>query len=169
MKIRKGFVSNSSSSSYVCDITGNVESGWDMGIEDAEMYQCECGHTFLEEYILEATIENKIAILRKTADNYSIDEICIILNAEEITERNKVISLSYLYDSELEKINFDITFYNRYEIPTCLCPICMMEHIPDYSVLHYLVKECGKTKEEVIDEIKKKFRTCDDLYNYCKE
>lgn len=40
MKIRTGFVSNSSSSSFVCDVCGNIESGWDLGLNDAEM--CEC-------------------------------------------------------------------------------------------------------------------------------
>jgi len=52
MRIRRGFVSNSSSSSYICDITGEEASGWDMSLDEAEMYQCEMGHTFLEEYVL---------------------------------------------------------------------------------------------------------------------
>ena len=52
MKIRRGFVSNSSSSSYICDISGEEVSGWDMSLDEAEMYQCEMGHTFCEEYAL---------------------------------------------------------------------------------------------------------------------
>jgi len=49
MKIRKGFVSNSSSSSFVCDITGGTESGWDMGLSDVEMCECENGHVFFTD------------------------------------------------------------------------------------------------------------------------
>lgn len=53
MKIRIGFVTNSSSSSYVCDICGNEQSGYDMSLEDAYMVQCSNGHTFCEDHILE--------------------------------------------------------------------------------------------------------------------
>lgn len=46
MKIRKGFISNSSSTSFICDVCGEEVSGMDMGLEEAEMYECENGHTF---------------------------------------------------------------------------------------------------------------------------
>ena len=46
MKFRKDFVTNSSSSSYVCEICGRTESGWDMGLSEAEMMECVNGHTF---------------------------------------------------------------------------------------------------------------------------
>lgn len=46
MKVRKGFVSNSSSTSFICDVCGENASGMDMGLEDADMYECENGHTF---------------------------------------------------------------------------------------------------------------------------
>lgn len=46
MKVRKGFVSNSSSSSFICDITGASESGIDVSLTDFEMVECVKGHTF---------------------------------------------------------------------------------------------------------------------------
>lgn len=52
MKIRSGFVSNSSSSSFVCDFCGREDSGMDYCLEDAEMFECEHGHTFCEDEIL---------------------------------------------------------------------------------------------------------------------
>ena len=45
MKKRKGFVSNSSSSSFVCDVCGNDVSGMDMCLDEAEMAECKNGHT----------------------------------------------------------------------------------------------------------------------------
>lgn len=48
MKIRNGFVSNSSSSSFVCDVCGRDASGWDLGLEEAYMCQCVNGHTFCD-------------------------------------------------------------------------------------------------------------------------
>ena len=35
MKIRKGFVSNSSSSSFICDVSGEEHQGMDIGLEGA--------------------------------------------------------------------------------------------------------------------------------------
>ena len=52
MKTRSGFVSNSSSSSFICDVCGRVESGMDMGLEEAEMYECFHGHTFCDSEIV---------------------------------------------------------------------------------------------------------------------
>lgn len=52
MKIRQGFVSNSSSSSYICTVCRETYSGWDASLRDAEMRQCEKGHTFCEAHLL---------------------------------------------------------------------------------------------------------------------
>lgn len=51
MKIRSGFVSNSSSSSFVCCICGESEGGYDMSLEDAGMVECEAGHTFCKSHL----------------------------------------------------------------------------------------------------------------------
>ena len=45
MKIRTGFVSNSSSSSFICNVCGETSSGWDMCLSEAEMFECVNGHT----------------------------------------------------------------------------------------------------------------------------
>jgi hypothetical protein len=52
MKIRAGFVSNSSSSSFICEVCGEDASGWDLGLEDAEMVNCVNGHTFCEDHVI---------------------------------------------------------------------------------------------------------------------
>ena len=44
MKIRNGFVSNSSSSSFACSICGDIESGWDLCPVDVDMFKCDNGH-----------------------------------------------------------------------------------------------------------------------------
>ena len=44
MKIRQGFVSNSSSSSFTCNMCGYTVCERDLGLEDADFYICENGH-----------------------------------------------------------------------------------------------------------------------------
>lgn len=48
MKIRTGFVSNSSSSSFVCDITGEAFEVYDSSLlSEYDAVQCVNGHVFL--------------------------------------------------------------------------------------------------------------------------
>ena len=53
MKIRNGFVSNSSSSSFICQVSGGIESGMDMSLSDFDMSQCSNGHEFYNQYRIE--------------------------------------------------------------------------------------------------------------------
>ena len=52
MKIRTGFVSNSSSSSFICDTCGETFEGMDLCPTDAEHYECCNGHIFCDKEVL---------------------------------------------------------------------------------------------------------------------
>ena len=52
-KKRKYFVSNSSSSSFICEICGRTETGFDACLSDFGYVECENGHTFCDEELLE--------------------------------------------------------------------------------------------------------------------
>lgn len=51
MKLRIGFISNSSSSSFICQISGEEVCGMDISMYDAQMAQCERGHLMCQSYI----------------------------------------------------------------------------------------------------------------------
>jgi len=87
MKIRKGFVSNSSSSSFICDITGTVESGYDASPSDFGMVTCEIGHTFMERFILSGT---DVA----TGDNFNDDD-------EVLSEYCPICKMAHIRDTQL--------------------------------------------------------------------
>ena len=53
MKIRTGFVSNSSSSSFTCDVCGRSETGFDCSPHELGMVNCINNHTMCEEEMLE--------------------------------------------------------------------------------------------------------------------
>jgi hypothetical protein len=52
MKIRKGFVSNSSTSSYVCGVCNGQWAKHDLCISDVEHMMCQHGHIFCEEHLI---------------------------------------------------------------------------------------------------------------------
>lgn len=51
MKIRNGFVSNSSSSSFVCRVCGNTAGGYDVSLRDFDMTSCERGHCLCNHHL----------------------------------------------------------------------------------------------------------------------
>ena len=76
MKVRRGFVSNSSSSSFVCDICCNVESGFDASPTDLEMARCENGHIVCQCHLdSPSSVENL---------NRMTEEECPICNFSEL-------------------------------------------------------------------------------------
>ena len=46
MKIRTGFVSNSSTSSFICEICGGTEAGMDISLSEVGMIECQTGHVY---------------------------------------------------------------------------------------------------------------------------
>jgi predicted acetyltransferase len=152
MKIRNGFVSNSSSSSFLCVICGEVNSGYDLVLKDAYMTQCENGHIF--------------------CNRHTINE----------TEITKEMLLEFIEDKELSYYNNDETIESFMEnvqenYPSYLCPVCTFKEITEEDLKSYIKKEFGiselfvleKLKEKnVIKKVSKKIETID-YNNFCCE
>lgn len=51
MRVRTRMVSNSSSSSFCCQVCGTTESGWDASPKDFGMVECQAGHIICESHI----------------------------------------------------------------------------------------------------------------------
>lgn len=98
MKTRKGFVSNSSSSSFICDLTGQVEAGMDVSLTDFDMVECVKGHSFIYEGFPE--VEAWVA----TSDH------------EDDNEYAKEVDGGYTYNCE-----------SNYQMPSKYCPICQKD------------------------------------------
>lgn len=154
MKFRKDFVTNSSSSSYICEICGAVESGWDISLVECEMFECENGHVLCLEHMLNPSREEQInEILKNDYWNKETREYDIKYTREE---------LEAMDDDEL----FNLVIGDIYSVPECLCPICQFEEYSSDDMARYLFTKYGVPKDEVFAEIKKQNKHRRKLYDH---
>ena len=160
MKIRLGFVSNSSSSSYICDICGEDATGYDISLEEYEMYVCKNGHVFCEEHmkviptnieLLKVIFEGEVKKYKKwLEDNPGEDYEKWLKEAED-----NINELNTLSESEIEKKVddewYDYISESRYEYPPKYCPLCRFDYLSTRDVYDYIDKKhsINKIKEEI--------------------
>ena len=172
MKIRLGFVTNSSSSSFICEICGEAISGWDMCLSDADMSRCENGHEICNDHIDEdkhrEAIEKRFyketrAILEErqykdsdlmaylSKNNKTIEDI-LKLSVEEIEtlfqsklDWNAADDSCYLSKKEYISIE-DRPEYGFFKE---MGPLCMHDEITDKELVDFAVKKLDITKEEL--------------------
>jgi hypothetical protein len=84
MKIRNGFVSNSSSSSFICAVCGEIENGYGICAIDLEMEGCVNGHYYHKRCLKNSDIKEEVDVLLK-------------LKEQEEQKEN----IDYDYDSEV--------------------------------------------------------------------
>lgn len=145
MKIRNGFVSNSSSSSFVCDVCGTTESGWDLSITDIGMVSCENGHTFCEHHgePTNELITKEDIVKHVTWDDNVKQEI------EYLTDIDFINWIEDNYDK------YDLTDILDYEIPEHCCPICTFKILTNEMFIDYVSKKFKFTRADVMVEILK--------------
>ena len=124
MKFRKDFVTNSSSSSYTCDICGATESGWDISLEEAGMVECVNGHTICNDELLE--IPRKELIKKILESGYENE------SEEELNSQHDNDSLLDIFWDQAD---------NRYAAPEEFCPICQFIEYSQHDLGKYLEKE----------------------------
>lgn len=153
MKIRSGFVSNSSSSSFICGVCKTVETGYD-GEYNIETTMCDYGHEWCAKHDLKSSIlstEQKVKII--SSDEYFVknlkDEDVEFLKSDNKEEIDGIFE-------QYEEDNVD-------EISEYLCPVCTLSSISDTFVLKYLLKRSGKKLSNIKKEIRNKFNTLNDL------
>lgn len=168
MKYRKTFVSNSSTSSYACAVCYDIETGMDLGLHDANMFECVNGHTvhwdcadvniasyeFVDQCILQMFLDEPLD------DEYGRYHYYLQLLKEEIVDEDgyELDTAKKWWDS------WDIRdFLNEhvdewlYEIPDEYCPICSFSYAINKPVVRYLMNKYQIHEEELLSELREKY------------
>ena len=140
MKIRQGFVSNSSSSSFICNVCKEIYEGWD-GEYDIRDYECLNGHCFCE------CCEDK---LNEKLDYY-------VENFNEAAELLK-INLDDCDGKEKDEIIREYMLPDRSDVHPLICPICNFTYISDRLIETYLIEKYNLNKDDIINEIREKYK-----------
>lgn len=152
MKIRLGFVSNSSSSSYTCSVCGSTESGMDMNLRDAEMVECVNGHDVCVNHLSQADLPIEAKRKALMTDQYL-----------SVESRNEIRLMS---DEEVEERFEDEGIYHY---PEEYCPICQFKAIEKGDILAYLMKEYNLTDDAILETLKTKFKTYGEFLDSLKK
>jgi hypothetical protein len=121
MKIKLDFITNSSSSSYTCDICNNTESGMDIGISDVSMCECGNNHIFCQNHLIGDSKELLRAEEEIDEFLYSIPEkFCPVCQFKTVLPKD---ALAYLLlkhnltiENVLEMIRVDYMNYNDFNM-----------------------------------------------------
>ena len=148
MKFRKDFVTNSSSSSYVCEICGRTESGYDLSLRDCEMMVCVNGHIFCcDEALEKPTKKELIKMILENKWNEDVWDRDIRDYRDYSEDEVFVMEECDLFDKFCSENGY-------YDVPECVCPICNFIEYSEYDLSAYLLKEYSVPREEVFAEVK---------------
>jgi hypothetical protein len=140
MKIRTGFVSNSSSSSYICDVCGYSEYLWEPPY--GFTYCCK-GHGLCKDcFTIDDTKITEIA-------NLSADEIMKVFGLREDCKWHQ-ISIKCIKEDKSEDLIRELVTED--ELIEEFCPICSFE-----VYVAYVCGELGKNTVKIAEEIKDRF------------
>jgi len=165
MKIRNGFVSNSSSSSFICEVCGNYVGGYDMSVSEAGMVQCNCGHIICISHLKDNKVYDKaielyfkkniyIPMINDLKENYDNN----IENIEKDFYKEDCINIIKAHDEDNYDKKEDLCNEADFEdnFPSEFCPICQLEVIPpDNELIDYLIiKKIIHNRAEILEWMK---------------
>jgi hypothetical protein len=157
MKVRKGFVSNSSSSSFICEISGETFEGRDASLSDFNLVECANGHTFCDEFLL-ADFEEFKSLFEGEPPTF--DEVNVFVKDEKLSQE--------LINNYKEYGEIDDDIENGYGIPVSFCPICQMEKFSKSELISYLMTKCDTDINKLSVEVKAKFNNYKEFQEYLK-
>lgn len=162
MKTRNGFVSNSSSSSFICNYCGELFSGYDAGKSDFGLVECINGHTICDSHVeYKDNDEHKRLLLQDYINHNSSTKSEW---ERETVEKCRELLQKSEFSSDDEEYIDDTLMDVR--ITTAECPLCNLSKIKTDTTLLYISKINNINIENINKEIKEKFKTLQDVNNF---
>lgn len=174
MKFRKDFVTNSSSSSFICEISGNVEAGYDLSYNDVGFSSCvRRGHDFDDAYLRQDRDidfkECRDAIIEHI-NTCATDEECSQEQARNALSQINAMTAGTYKDilNLLEKTHIPEPEYDCTNVPKYKCPICSFTVIARNDIKKYIEKMTGKNYDAYEKEILARFSSYEEFQDFLK-
>jgi len=168
MKRRNGFVSNSSSSSFLCEICGRHKVSYE-GLSEVQMVECENGHTFCEHHLLEVKKKTLLEQYKDLQEKGELDEDLEV----EICNKLQGALTPEEQESRLEEFEdqFDDTYADLDQdgVPADSCPICTLNYIPNELLLSYLVAATKLNLDLIADQIRSSYKNLQEVEEYINQ
>jgi hypothetical protein len=154
MKIRNGFVSNSSASSFLCQISLEHLAGSDSDYEEGTCRCRDCHSQFLSEYLRKVDIKT----LSKEEVSKALKSLYVTINPEDSEEDLK--------EMLQDKVELWQGCSYTIHVTSVFCPICNMEQFKVVDLLAFALKQLGKTEEELTKDIAANYKNYADFKKY---
>jgi hypothetical protein len=150
MKIRQAFVANSSSSSFICEICGHTETGYDGGYSDFGYIECVNGHVICDEHLLGQD---------EDCPSYEVPEqYCPICQFQEYSQPEMVEYLKKVYKVEWNDVFQIIKSVNRRRKK-----LYASEYITE------VLKQNNITDDSVMEALRSQFSSYDEFIKFTRE
>jgi len=152
MKTRNGFISNSSSTSFICDVCSHMESGMDASARDLGFETCVNGHVFCDSHVENLPKQTPADIRKDIKEQITSDKYW-----DETTKKSALDELDDTLDDDIEEL-FEES-YSDDGVAACQCPICTFTELSTDDGFAFLKKNSGFANKEILDAIKSTFKT----------
>lgn len=150
MKIRNGFVSNSSSSSFICEICNRTEIGWDSNsVTDYDMVRCVNDHTFCASHLITTDDIDSMSEVPESA--------CPICSYIDISYPEIKSFFMKTTPFTLEEVFEEIKKVNR-----------RRKKVYDNEYVEYVMKTLEITADQLLQELKTKFPKYTDFLKHLR-
>ena len=149
MKIRTGFVSNSSSSSFVCDACDETFSGWDAAPDEFDHFECVNGHIFCDEFLVGELPESEDEDEDGYWDGLPV-EYCPVCQFKVGCSSKLAIYLEKKSKSTRAEVFAKIKEENK-----------RRKKLYDHEYVDYVYTKLGLNKKNILVEIRERFKNHD--------